>query len=57
MSASVLLLFYHPNTHVIFWKAIKEHLSSYPNLLKADTDTSVIVFDKEQDELTAESLP
>lgn len=56
MSAPVLVLFYHPDTHVIFWKAIKEHLSSYPNLLKPGIDTCVVVFDKEQDELTAESL-
>ncbi len=56
MSAAVLLLFYHPTSRAIFWKAIKEHLDSYPNLLKQGTETCVIVFDKEQDSLTAESL-
>src|SRR5436305_530347 len=48
MSAPVLLLFYHPTTRLIFWKAIKEHLQFYPSLLKHSSETCVIVFDKEQ---------
>ncbi len=56
MTAPVLLFFYHPTTHAIFWKAVKEHLHFYPNLLKQGTETCVVIFDKEQDELTRESL-
>lgn len=57
MTAPVLLLFYHPVTHQLYWRAIKEHLNFYPNLLKQNTETCVIVFDKDQDTLTADSLP
>jgi hypothetical protein len=56
MTAPVLLLFYHPTTHQLFWRAIKEHLALHPSLLKQGTDTCVIVFDKNQDNLTADSL-
>jgi hypothetical protein len=57
MSAPVLLFFYHPSSRAIYWKAIKEHLELYPGLLKQGTESCVIIFDKNQDELTADSLP
>ncbi len=56
MTAPVLLFFYHPTTRTFFWKAIKEYLDQYPNLLKHGTETCGIIFDKEQDKLTPESL-
>jgi len=56
MTAPVLLLFYHPVTHELFWRAIKEHLDLYSNLLKQGTEACVIIFDKDQDRLTADSL-
>lgn len=57
MSAPVLLLFYHPVTHEVFWKAIKEYASLHPKLLDQGREMSVIPFDKDQDKLTADSLP
>jgi len=56
MTAPVVLLFYHPDTHEIFWKAMKEHLALYPSILNGAGETCVIPFDKEQERLEAESL-
>jgi hypothetical protein len=56
MSVPVLLLFYHPASRLIFWKAIREFLDLYPSLLAGAGESCVIGFDKDQDRLETESL-
>jgi hypothetical protein len=57
MNVPVLLFFYHPATHLLFWKAIKEYLAIYPALLTHSSESCVIAFDKELECLTPDSLP
>jgi Domain of unknown function (DUF4365) len=56
MTVPVLLFFYHPDTQLIFWKAIKEYLALNLSILNGAGETCVIPFDKEQERLESESL-
>lgn len=56
MTGPVLLFFYHPDRR-IFWKAVKEYIRAHPNLLKKTTEHLQVVFDKDKDLLSSDSLP
>lgn len=56
MTVPVLLLFYHPITRIIYWKAVRQYLDLHPSLLMSAGETCLIIFDKDQDQLGAESL-
>ena len=56
MNVPVLLLFYHPETKIIYWKAVKEYLKCEPSLLRKTTQNVIFPFDKLRDVFTAEVL-
>jgi hypothetical protein len=56
MTGPVLLFFYHQDKR-IYWKAVKEYLRAHPNLLGKPTEHLQVIFDKDKDLLTSDSLP
>jgi len=56
MTGPVLLFFYHQSGNV-YWKAVKEYLRAHPNLLEKPTEYLQVIFDKDKDLLSGDSLP
>jgi hypothetical protein len=56
MNVPVILFFYHPDTKVIYWKSVQDYLRSEPKLLKKETESLLIPFDKIRDIFTTEVL-
>ncbi len=52
----VILFFYHPDTLTVYWKSIHHFLQLDPTLVKKDTETLVIPFDKHRDVLTQDTI-
>lgn len=56
MNVPVILLFYYPETKIIYWKAVKEYLKCDPSLLKKTTQNVIFPFDKARDIFTPDTL-
>ena len=55
MTGPVLLFFYHQNGS-IYWKAVKEYLRAHPGLLEKPTEHLPVIFDKDKEQLSRDSL-
>jgi hypothetical protein len=56
MNVPVVLIFYHPDTKVLYWKAVKPYLKCDPNVLKRPTQNVIFQFDKARDIFTPDVL-
>jgi hypothetical protein len=56
MNVPVLLLFYHPDSKVVYWKSIQDYLRCDPKILKDDVGMVIFPLDKERDIFSTEVL-
>jgi hypothetical protein len=56
MREPVVLIFYHPDTRILYWKAIQPFLKIYPELLKKETDKVIVPLNKVRDILDHSSF-
>jgi hypothetical protein len=49
MREPVVLIFYHPDSKILYWKAVQPFLKIRPDLLKKDATNVVVPLDKEGD--------
>jgi hypothetical protein len=57
MSEPVVLIFYHPVSKVLYWKAIQPFLNVFRELLRKETANIIIPFHKEYDILDCSTFP
>lgn len=56
MDMPVILLFYHPDTKITYWKSVQDYIKIDPNILKKISNNVIFPFDKTRDIFTPDSL-
>lgn len=49
MNVPVLLIFYNPDSKVLYWKSVKEYLKCDPKIIRRDKSLVIFPFDKKRD--------
>lgn len=56
INVPVILFFYHPDKKRIYWKSVQDYLRIEPNLLKKQSKSIIIPFDKHRDRFCSSTL-
>jgi hypothetical protein len=56
MDRPVILLFYHPESKLIYWKSVQDYLKCDPKIVKSDTEMVIFPMDKERDLFTPDVI-